>query len=356
MSPTKKFGIKLAIYSAFLLYLVGDLFVWNGFFYDKMNSYHKPLSGPAGDSSKHIAYVYGEPITVNQLNRRSVELGLLRRPSVLEMGEGMVITREQDKKDLNLRARYDLLASALLRIKTRFNDLQIPNNEAETARIMKQIKARFDGNEEEYLKTLHEQKLSRNNKLHDRIAARLKQTDQLYRATSQAAEATDAELRTYYDLISDRLRTPDLRPVKHIFLATLNKDEAAVKQQAEELMAQLKAGTPFSQLATDASEDARSAPNGGDLGLISPSAAKEAAGMDIATLPNDTPTLLKGKWGWHIVSAGPLKEGRILSFEEAEPMLRIATRNLRKNIAIQLYMDDLFEDAHLKQRIKFPKK
>ncbi len=208
----------------------------------------------------------------------------------------------------------------------------------------------------EYLKTLHAQQLSRNNKLRDRIAARLKQTDQLYRATSQAAEATDEELRTYYDLIGDQLRTPDLRRVKHIFLATLHKDEAAVKQQAEELMAQLNAGASFAKLAADASEDARSAPRGGDLGMISPAAAKSEAGLDIAALPNDTPTLLKGKWGWHIVSAGPLKEGRLLSYEEAEPTLRTATRNLRKNIAVQLYLDDLFEDAHLKQRIRFPKK
>ena len=69
MSPTGKFTLKLVIYGAFLLYLVGDLFVWHGFLAGRMDAYLKPMPGPPGDSSARIAEVYGEPVTANQLSR-----------------------------------------------------------------------------------------------------------------------------------------------------------------------------------------------------------------------------------------------------------------------------------------------
>ena len=40
------------------------------------------------------------------------------------------------------------------------------------------------------------------------------------------------------------------------------------------------------------------------------------------------------------------------SYEEALPALRDAARSLRKAQAVGLYMDGLFEEAHLRNRIK----
>ncbi len=59
MSPTGKFTLRLVIYGAFLLYLVGDLFIWHGFLAGRMDAYLKPLPGPPGDNSARIAEVYG---------------------------------------------------------------------------------------------------------------------------------------------------------------------------------------------------------------------------------------------------------------------------------------------------------
>ena len=229
MSPTGKFTFKLVIYGAFLLYLVGDLFLWHGFLAGRMDAYLKPMPGPPGDNSARIAEVYGEPVTANQLSRRVAELRLLRQPPVLDMDGGIRLTHELDVAgDLAPRARYDLIGSSLLRLKTSVNDLQLPNRNAEAARAAEQIRSRFDVNTEQYLKTLHDQKFTQQ-QFQEKIAARLKQTEQLYRATAQAAEPSDEDLKTYYDLIRDQLKTPDLRKTRHIFLATLHKDETQVK-------------------------------------------------------------------------------------------------------------------------------
>ena len=100
MSPTGKFTLRLVIYGAFLLYLVGDLFVWHGFLAGRMDAYLKPLPGPPGDNSARIAEVYGEPVTANQLSRRITELKLLRQPPVLDMEGGIKLTHEPDIPDM----------------------------------------------------------------------------------------------------------------------------------------------------------------------------------------------------------------------------------------------------------------
>ena len=131
MSPTGKFTLKLVIYGAFLLYLVGDLFVWHGFLAGRMDAYLKPMPGPPGDSSARIAEVYGEPVTANQLSRRITELKILRQPPVLDMDGGIKLTHELDiPGDLSPRARYDLISSSLLRLKTSVNDLQLPDRKS----------------------------------------------------------------------------------------------------------------------------------------------------------------------------------------------------------------------------------
>lgn len=352
MSPTGKFTFKLVIYGAFLLYLVGDLFLWHGFLAGRMDSYLKPMPGPPGDKSARIAEIYGEPITANQLSRRIAELRLLRQPAVLDMEDGITLTHELDEaKDLSPRARYDLISSSLLRLKTRVNDLQLPNRNAEAKRAEEQIRSRFDGDAEQYLKILHEQKLTED-QLRQKIAARLKQTEQLYRATINVADPTDEELKTYYGLIRDQLKTPDLRKTRHIFLATLHKEDAQVKQTAEAILARLRAGEPFARLAKDFSEDERSAPAGGDLGWINPARARETLDLNLTSLPANQPMLLKSKWGWHIVEASPVKKGHVPSYDEALPALKNAVQSLRKAQAVGLYMDNLFEEAHLKNRIK----
>ena len=117
--------------------------------------------------------------------------------------------------------------------------------------------------------------------------------------------ATDAELNTYFEAHKNELKIPEKRKVKyavidmqaarekiqispediqrsyednqqqystpeqvrasHILLKTEGKDEAAVKKQAEEVLAKAKAGADFAQLAKQYSEDDSSKVKGGDL-------------------------------------------------------------------------------------------
>jgi parvulin-like peptidyl-prolyl isomerase len=69
-------------------------------------------------------------------------------------------------------------------------------------------------------------------------------------------------------------------PVRDAEIANRARDDAATPQEAarkaEMLMARLKAGASFGELAADFSEDPQSAPRGGDLGFVPVSALQKA--------------------------------------------------------------------------------
>jgi peptidyl-prolyl cis-trans isomerase SurA len=70
-------------------------------------------------------------------------------------------------------------------------------------------------------------------------------------------------------------------PVKEPQITNRTGDDAASPQaaaaKAKMLMERLKSGTPFNELAMDFSEDAQSAPRGGDVGMVPGSALREVS-------------------------------------------------------------------------------
>jgi len=106
--------------------------------------------------------------------------------------------------------------------------------------------------------------------------------------TSKVA-VSDQEITDYYNAnrAQFNLAEPAYRiaqivvtPVREAELNNRQQDDAvtpeAAARKAAMLMERLKGGAPFSQVAMDYSEDAQSAPNGGDLGFVPLSALKQA--------------------------------------------------------------------------------
>jgi peptidyl-prolyl cis-trans isomerase D len=155
-------------------------------------------------------------------------------------------------------------------------------------------------------------------------------------------EATDAELNAYFEAHKNELKIPEKRKVKyalidmqaarekiqvspediqrsyednqqqystpeqvrasHILLKTEGKDEAAVKKQAEEVLAKARGGADFAELAKQYSEDDASKVKGGDLdyfgkGQMVPEFDKAAFSMT----PGQISDLVKTQYGFHII-------------------------------------------------------
>ena len=75
---------------------------------------------------------------------------------------------------------------------------------------------------------------------------------------------SDADLRAAYEKDKSRLQVPEKRHARHILITA--KDDAAALAQAQQVLAQVKSGKDFAELAKQYSQDPGSAHNGGDLG------------------------------------------------------------------------------------------
>lgn len=349
-NPFRKFAFKLTFYSLFLLYIVGDLYVWDGYLSGRFRAHFKPMDNPFNDNSDAIALVYGEPITRNQLERRKAEIAYTRGWRRGWDSTSSEVLTPQQQETLRIQAMYDLVEAALLRLKTRTNDMRLPDQGELSGRYFKELRARFPEGEQAFLEALHVQELT-DKELADKITARLKQQAMLVRSIDESVPVSDTDLKVYYDRVREKIKVPRHRTLKHIFKAGLHHDSSEVKKKMEAVAAELQSGVSFSDLAARHSEDTATARKGGELGVVTADRKDLLKGVDLFALPDGEPVLVESPLGWHIFQAGPVVEERIPSFEEAKPTLKSALESVRRDRAASLYADELRREAHAKKRI-----
>ena len=195
-------------------------------------------------------------------------------------------------------------------------------------------------------------------------------------------EATDAETAAYFEEHKNELKVPDKRKVRyalvdmqgirsrtqispqdiarsyednqqqyatpeqvrasHILLKTEGKDEAVVKKQAEELLAKVKSGADFADLATKNSQDETSAVKGGDLdffgkGRMVPEFDKVA----FTLAPGQISDLVKTQYGFHIIKVTEKKPATTKTLEEVRAQIEDQLKWDRAQAEAQRISDDV---------------
>ena len=163
------------------------------------------------------------------------------------------------------------------------------------------------------------------------------------------ATVTPTEVQNFYNQNLQQYQSPEQVRASHILLKTEGKDEAAVRKSAEDLLAQVKGGADFAQLATKFSEDEGSAKNGGDLdyfgrGRMVPEFEQAAFSMQ----PGQVSDLVKTQYGFHIIKMVDKKPGSTRTLDEVRAQI---SDQLRFQKAQQLVseqarvLDDKIDDA-----------
>jgi peptidyl-prolyl cis-trans isomerase D len=150
------------------------------------------------------------------------------------------------------------------------------------------------------------------------------------RLESLAAQQSlsDPDLRSAYEKQRSRLEVPEKRHARHILIT--GKDDAAALAQAQEVLAQAKAGKEFGQLASQYSQDPGSAKNGGDLGWADRSSfVKPFADALFSMNVGEIRGPIKTQYGYHIIRLDEIQQGKTKSFEEARPDLEAQLRRDR---------------------------
>lgn len=139
---------------------------------------------------------------------------------------------------------------------------------------------------------------------------------------------SDADLHAAYEKAKSRLEVPERRHARHILIT--GKDDAAALAQAQQVLAEAKAGKDFGELAKKYSQDPGSAKNGGDLGWAERSNfvgpfADAVFGMK----PGELRGPVKTQFGYHIIRLEEIQPGKSKSFDEARSDLEAQLRRDR---------------------------
>jgi peptidyl-prolyl cis-trans isomerase D len=195
-------------------------------------------------------------------------------------------------------------------------------------------------------------------------------------------EATDAELAAYFEQHKNDLKVPDKRKVRyavvdlqgirnriqispqdiqrsyednneqystpeqvrasHILLKTDGKDEAAVKKEAEELLAKVKGGADFAGLATKHSQDETSAKKGGDLDYFNRGQmVPEFDSVAFSMAPGQISGLVKSQFGYHIIKVTDKKAASTKPLDEVRPQIEDQLKWERAQAEAQRVSDDV---------------
>ena len=110
------------------------------------------------------------------------------------------------------------------------------------------------------------------------------------------------DVQKHYQDNQQQFTTPEQVRASHILFKTEGKDEAAVRKQAEAVLARAKAGEDFAKLANEYTEEEVGKTRGGDLDFFGRGQmAKEFEDTAFALKPGQISDIVKTSFGLHII-------------------------------------------------------
>lgn len=158
------------------------------------------------------------------------------------------------------------------------------------------------------------------------------------RALQEMPAVGDDEVRRYYDANPQRFSETTIH-ARHVLV----EDEARAKELRAEVVAD---PARFAQVARDASKDAASARQGGDLGWFGRGRmVPEFEEVAFALQPGETSAPVKSPYGWHVIRVEEVKQGPVQHFDEVREQLRMMLRNKALQARVDDYQRGLRERA-----------
>jgi len=169
-------------------------------------------------------------------------------------------------------------------------------------------------------------------------------------------DVNDAMAQAYYDEHPDEFKVEEQVRASHILIKTdvadandPNAVKATAKAEAEQLLAQLKDGADFAELAK-AHSDCPSAPSGGDLGYFGrgrmvPPFEKAAFALQTGEMSD----VVETQFGYHIIKVTDKKAAGTTPFDEAKVTILTNLTNQKKS----QFVNELIESLKAKATIVY---
>jgi len=139
---------------------------------------------------------------------------------------------------------------------------------------------------------------------------------------AKSVQPTESDLKAYYQQHSDQFTEPARLKVSHILIT--DKDDKIAQQKVNALLAKLKSGGDFAQLAKTESADTLSARQGGELdwfekGVMDPAFEKAAFAL---SQKNQLSDVVKSAFGYHIIKLLDKQDAVVTSFDKVQQVVR----------------------------------
>lgn len=159
--------------------------------------------------------------------------------------------------------------------------------------------------------------------------------DQLRADFEKKNPVTEQEMRAEYDRVKAEAGSGTEYRARHILVEK--------EDEAKALIAQIKGGAKFEDVAKKSSKDPGSAQNGGDLDWANPGSFVPEFSQAMASLKKGemTQAPVKSQFGYHIIKLEDTRQQQFPPFDEVKPQLEQRVGQMK----LQKFMDDLRKQA-----------
>lgn len=158
---------------------------------------------------------------------------------------------------------------------------------------------------------------------------------------------SDQATREFYDRNKAKIRSPERLHLRHILVATTAQtppaDKQKARQKADGVLARLKAGEDFAQLAMGNSDDTGSRLKGGDLGWIVKGQSVpqfEQAAFALAK-PNDMSGVVESPFGFHIIQLLERQPAGAVAYEQVKDRIAAMLKQRQTQQQVRARVRDL---------------
>jgi peptidyl-prolyl cis-trans isomerase C len=168
---------------------------------------------------------------------------------------------------------------------------------------------------------------------------------------AQGVTVSDADVTAFYASNKDKFETPEQVRARHILVKVDEKADAkareAARGKAADLLAQVKGGADFAELAKKSS-DCPSAPQGGDLGFFQHGQMVEPFDKAAFALkPGEVSGVVETQFGYHVIKLEERREAGLVSEAEAAPRIREYLKGQKVEEAVEARLKELRQKAKI---------
>jgi peptidyl-prolyl cis-trans isomerase C len=293
------------------------------------------------------AQLIGPAVTVNgePISREKLQAQVDHLVNQRGLGSGG-ITQPQVYKRIQQEVADQLIVQELLWQEAKRRDFIVEDNYVDAR--LQEMKSGFD-REMDFLFRIQEGGFTEETFRED-----IRQQESVQRMISEgitsAISVSDEDVEHFYNTNIEQMQKPAEVHARHILItpaSTALADHQAAKSEADALLAEIRDGADFVELATNRSQGP-SAARGGDLGYFGPGqmvpAFEQAA---FALQPGEVSEVVQTQFGYHVIRVEDRRGGETAPIEETADQIREYLAQLALQNAVEVLVTRLREEGEV---------